>query len=81
VTIKGQTLHVEDDETGGPAFFWINPWTGKREKLASLLWPLHPPEVTDDVDAVFSAMTLSIYEQPPAPTPDDREGASTTSEN
>ncbi len=27
-------LYVDDDETGGPAFFWTNPWNGKREKLA-----------------------------------------------
>ena len=53
-------LHVEDDETGGPAFFWQNPWTGKREKLATLLWPQHPEAATAAVESMVLAMTLSI---------------------
>jgi hypothetical protein len=55
--INGQTLHIEDDETGGPAIFWRNPWTGEREKLATFLWPQHPVEATADVEGVFRAIT------------------------
>ena len=63
MTIRGQTLRVEEDETGGPAFFWTNPWTGKREKPANLWWPEHPPEATAEVESAFNAMVLSIFDQ------------------
>jgi hypothetical protein len=48
-----------EDETGGPAFFWKNPWTGNREKVASLWWPTHPPEETEAVEQLFSELTLT----------------------
>lgn len=46
-------LEFAEDETGGPTIFWTNPWNGKREKVASLWWPTHPPEVTAEVEALW----------------------------
>jgi hypothetical protein len=55
-----------NDETGGPAFFWINPWSGQREKIASLWWPAHPPEATESVEQLFSELRLYRLHQPPS---------------
>jgi hypothetical protein len=53
-------LYIDDDETGGPAFFWTNPWNGKREKLGNLWWPEHPPEATKDVEHLLANASLHI---------------------
>ncbi len=53
-------FYVDDDETGGPAFFWTNPWNGKREKLATLWWPEHPPEATQEVERLFAGAALHM---------------------
>lgn len=55
-----------EDETGGPAFFWINPWGGQREKIANLWWPAHPPEATEAVEQLFSELRLYRLHQPPS---------------
>ena len=52
-------LSVEEDETGGPCFFWTNPWTGKKEKLATLWWPEHPEDATRTVEIMFEQLTLT----------------------
>lgn len=52
-------FELGDDETGGPAFFWRNPWTGKREKIANLWWPEHPPEATEQVEKLFERLRLT----------------------
>ena len=59
VTLRDSTFTLGEDETGGPAFFWWNPWTLKREKVASLLWPVHPPEATKMVEELFDSFVLS----------------------
>lgn len=51
-------FELGEDETGGPAFFWVNPWDGKRERVASLWWPTHPPEKTEEVERIFSGLCL-----------------------
>lgn len=49
------------DETGGPAFFWRNPWSnGKREKIASLWWPEHPESATEKVEWLFDNLELRV---------------------
>ncbi len=54
-----------EDETGGMAFFWINPWNGQREKIASLWWPSHPVEATEAVEQLFSELRLYRDGGPP----------------
>jgi hypothetical protein len=56
--------HIEDDETGGPAVYWVNPWTGKKEKLANFWWPEHPPEATPEVEQMFASITVGINYEP-----------------
>ena len=51
-------FELGEDETGGPCFFWVNPWTQKREKVASLWWPEHPVEATAEVEHIFSCLKL-----------------------
>lgn len=52
------------DETGSPSFFWKNPWSNhKREKIASLWWPEHPPEATEAVEALFDNLSLIYGDQ------------------
>jgi hypothetical protein len=57
--LRAQEFELGEDATGGPCFFWQNPWTGKREIVASLLWPEHPSEVTAQVEALFADLTLT----------------------
>lgn len=47
-----------EDETGGPCFFWQNPWSGQREKIANLWWPQHPPEETATIEKLFENLAL-----------------------
>lgn len=59
------------DETEGPAFFWKNPWkNGKREKIASLWWPEHPPEATEAVEVLFDNLRL-VYGEEKSPYAED----------
>ena len=53
------TFWLENDVTGAPCFWWRNPWSGKKEKIATLLWPEHPPEATAAVEAMFKSMSLT----------------------
>lgn len=56
--IENPKFELGEDETGGPAFFWTNPWSGKREKIGYLLWPAHPLEETEAVEQLFSELRL-----------------------
>jgi len=57
------------DETNSPAFFWENPWSGKKEKIASLWWPTHPPELTMWIDNLFENLELKFNpDKTPTPT-------------
>lgn len=38
------------------ALFWTNPYDGKREKIASFWWPIHPAEKTAEVEATFETI-------------------------
>jgi hypothetical protein len=49
-----------EDETGSPCFYWVNPWSGKKEKIASLWWPSHPEEATAYVEQLFEELHLSV---------------------
>lgn len=51
-------FELANDDTGGPSFFWKNPWTGKREKIASLWWPEHPEGATEAVESMFEDLEL-----------------------
>lgn len=48
------------DDADGPCFWWTNPWSGKREKIASLWWPGHPPELTELVERLFAGLFLQF---------------------
>lgn len=55
---RTELFQLGKDETGGPCFFWDNPWSGAREKIANLWWPAHPSEATADVEALFADLSL-----------------------
>lgn len=57
----------ECPQVGGPCFFWISPYTGQKEKIATLWWPGHPPEMTDIVEHLFENLHLE-YRAPEART-------------
>lgn len=39
------------------AIFWENPYEGgKKEKIASFWWPLHPIEATTEVETFFESI-------------------------
>lgn len=53
-------FYLKEDETGGPAFYFKNPWNqNKEEKIATLLWPIHPVEVTDQIDYLYENLKLT----------------------
>ena len=58
------TFTQGEDETGGPCFYWTNPWTGKREVIARMFWPEHPPEATAEVELMVYSMMLSATHDP-----------------
>lgn len=51
------------DENENPAFYWINPWTGKRELVAIFFWPEHPFEKTELVEGLWEHLELRIAPQ------------------
>ena len=53
------------DECENPAFFWTNPWSGNREKVATLFWPTHPFEETERIEDLWDLLELRIA--PPTP--------------
>ena len=57
-------FELADDETGGPCFWWKNPWTGRREKIATLWWPEHPVEATEMVEHLFENLELRMGKLP-----------------
>lgn len=38
------------------AIFWENPYGHGKEKIASFLWPFHPPDKTTEVERIFEAI-------------------------
>ena len=62
-------FELGQDETGGPAFFWRNPWSGRRETIANLWWPTHPPEATETVEHIFKNLRLIYDPSYPEDTP------------
>ena len=38
------------------ALFWVNPWSGDDEKIATFWWPGHPIEETKTVEMIFEAI-------------------------
>lgn len=38
------------------ALFWINPWSGVEEKIATFWWPGHPVEETAQVEEWFEGI-------------------------
>lgn len=61
---SGPCFELADDETGGPCFFWKNPWSGEREKIANLWWPAHPVEATAEVEELFAKLELRVAGDP-----------------
>lgn len=57
--LSSPTFTLGEDETGGPCFYWKNPWSGEREKIASLWWPTHPMEATAEIEQLFAELHLS----------------------
>lgn len=55
---RRELFSLGEDETGGPCFFWTNPWSGTQEKIANLWWPTHPVEATAEVEALFADLSL-----------------------
>lgn len=49
----GRPENPEDDAL---VLCWINPWDGKEETIAYFLWPAHPPEKTEAVEAMFETI-------------------------
>jgi hypothetical protein len=45
------------------AVFWNSPYGYGKEKIASFWWPVHPPELTGDVEKRFEniAATLCVF--------------------
>ncbi len=56
-----QFQYRDKNDADGPSFWWLNPWTGKDEKIASLWWPVHPQNETDMVDELFKRLRLTAY--------------------
>lgn len=50
------------------ALWWTNPWSGKKEKIATFWWPGHPPEETKLVESWFESIGAN------ASIPQTREG-------
>lgn len=50
--------YQDKDDADGPSFWWVNPWSGQREKIASLWWPTHPVEATDKIEHLFENLSL-----------------------
>jgi hypothetical protein len=48
-------LSFGEDQTGTPSIFWNNPWTKEREAICKFTWPIHPPEVTEQVEKLWDA--------------------------
>ena len=46
-------LEFAEDDAQNPSIFLINPWNGKREKIAILFWPTHDPEFTGECEALM----------------------------
>lgn len=40
----------------GIEIFWENPWQKKKEVIATLMWPGHPPEHTDMVEDWYESL-------------------------
>lgn len=57
------TFEYQDkNDADGPSFWWVNPYNGRREKIASLFWPAHPEDATAAVEHLFE--NLSLQYQP-----------------
>lgn len=75
-------FELGEDETGGPCFFWTNPWNGRRDIIAKLFWPGHPVEATEAVEQLFSELELrrkpdaaALSHPTPSPQSDDVRAA------
>jgi len=50
--------YQDKDDADGPSFWWNNPYTGRRELIASLRWPEHPENATAAVEHLFESLVL-----------------------
>ncbi len=51
--------YQDNNDADGPSFWWRNPWSGQREKIASLFWPTHPGDATATVEHLFEHLSLT----------------------
>lgn len=56
--------YEDKDDGNGPCFWWTNPWSGQREKIASLWWPAHPIEATEAIEHLFESLELRVGDGP-----------------
>lgn len=48
------------------ALFWESPYGHGREKIATFWWPLHPPEMTKEVERLFEQIATSASTPKPS---------------